>query len=434
MPRVTTPTPRVVIKRKNKKEQFGYLFLTLRWNGNFLIYNIGQKVEFKYWDAKAGRTIFNKKYGQQYIDLNKSLRNHTEHLGEYQREHLNITLDALKLELDYYFKKKERPRSDGKKNLSFFEFIESYIQEEKSKANNKRGTWKKFITVFGNLKQYAKDRKRKLNWTDIDWLFRNDFVNWMYSKPREFSINNAAKVMEVVKQFMNEGLRRRYHSHTIHQEPKFGVQRIKLESKLILTFEELKQLIELDLSRKPRWEKVRDLFVVGCYSALRFSDWHKVNDSIIVEDGIKMIEVLTEKTRQLVIVPVLPELETILKKYDNHLPKATSQEVNRVIKLICKEILKDKTYLKTYSKAGQKLSKKQLRWKDISSHCCRRSFATNFYELGVPPSDLMLITGHSTEKQFFGYIVLDKKKQARRFKTIVDRQQKKRYLDIVKAG
>lgn len=43
----------------------------------------------------------------------------------------------------------------------------------------------------------------------------------------------------------------------------------------------------------------------------------------------------------------------------------------------------------------------------------RRSFATNFYQLGIPAAHLMLITGHSTEKQFFEYINIDKKENAK---------------------
>jgi integrase len=41
----------------------------------------------------------------------------------------------------------------------------------------------------------------------------------------------------------------------------------------------------------------------------------------------------------------------------------------------------------------------------ISSHCCRRSFATNHYgDIKYPTPLLMSITGHSTEKTFLIYI------------------------------
>lgn len=41
----------------------------------------------------------------------------------------------------------------------------------------------------------------------------------------------------------------------------------------------------------------------------------------------------------------------------------------------------------------------------ISSHACRRSFATNFYgDKNYTTPQLMAITGHTTEGQFLNYI------------------------------
>ena len=43
------------------------------------------------------------------------------------------------------------------------------------------------------------------------------------------------------------------------------------------------------------------------------------------------------------------------------------------------------------------------KWQVISSHVCRRSFATNFYGR-IPTSILMNITAHGTETVFLSYI------------------------------
>ena len=43
------------------------------------------------------------------------------------------------------------------------------------------------------------------------------------------------------------------------------------------------------------------------------------------------------------------------------------------------------------------------KWEVISSHVCRRSFATNFYGR-IPTPVLMNITAHGTEKMFLSYI------------------------------
>jgi hypothetical protein len=56
-------------------------------------------------------------------------------------------------------------------------------------------------------------------------------------------------------------------------------------------------------------------------------------------------------------------------------------------------------------KTGRSENGTYPKWKLISSHTCRRSFASNFYaEENYPTPILMNITAHSTEKQFLEYI------------------------------
>jgi len=64
------------------------------------------------------------------------------------------------------------------------------------------------------------------------------------------------------------------------------------------------------------------------------------------------------------------------------------------------------------SKAGKQIDVNMEKWQAVSTHTARRSFATNFYEMGIPAINLMQITGHSSEKQFMGYINIDKKQNA----------------------
>jgi integrase len=44
------------------------------------------------------------------------------------------------------------------------------------------------------------------------------------------------------------------------------------------------------------------------------------------------------------------------------------------------------------------------KWRLISSHVGRRSFATNYWGGPIPTPLLMRMTGHSTEKMFLDYI------------------------------
>ena len=138
MPKITTPIPRINIKKKKKEDKVGYLFFTLRWNGNRVVYPIGgyidqNPVEGNLWNVAEGKIGNKFTYSKYQIDNNKleSLKNH---FAEFIKENPSISVEGLKLELQYFFGKKKRPvDKKTKKKITLFGFIESFIEEEKRK-------------------------------------------------------------------------------------------------------------------------------------------------------------------------------------------------------------------------------------------------------------------------------------------------------------
>ena len=416
MPRVITPTPRVNLRKKNSTDKFGYLYLTFRYNGNPpLSYPLGEMVEAKYWNASTYRTVFNKKYGQEYIDLNNKLDNYRKEVSELYKLNPEITVSNLKLELNYLTGKVERPRADGASHLTLFQFIEVFNEEQQNKKGAKRGTWKKFVTLKNHLKDYCNDRNRKLNFKNIDWSFRADFLNWLYSEPRNHSQNTAAKTIKNLKQVLNDATKRKYNSNLTYKEQGFSVKTVKTKNKIRLTFDEISMLINHKFSR-PSLERTRDLFIVGCFTGLRYSDWSKVSrKNIINHEGVELLEIMTDKTDTLVVIPFLPELRAILEKYDYQLPELSLTNFNIHIKDALQAAGVDTNFLRIYSEAGELKTERMSKSEKASSHAARRSFATNFYDLGIPAVLLMQITGHTTEKQFFEYIDINQYEMALKF-------------------
>lgn len=85
--------------------------------------------------------------------------------------------------------------------------------------------------------------------------------------------------------------------------------------------------------------------------------------------------------------------------------KISLEHFNRYSKEVCKE-----AKIKTMVKGKMRIEKKRTltagnyeKWQVISSHVCRRSFATNFYSR-IPTPVIMNITGHSSEQMFLKYI------------------------------
>ena len=98
---------------------------------------------------------------------------------------------------------------------------------------------------------------------------------------------------------------------------------------------ELETLHRFDLSATPHLDRARDLFLVGCWTGLRFSDFSQIRPENITEkeDG-KYITIETQKTGELVEVPlhdtVLEIMEKYQNKYANSLPPSLrNQPLNR---------------------------------------------------------------------------------------------------------
>jgi integrase len=121
----------------------------------------------------------------------------------------------------------------------------------------------------------------------------------------------------------------------------------------------------------------------------------------------------TRKTNQRVSIPLHKTVKSILKKYNNKLPKAyVNQKMNVYLKELVAKAEINELIETTITKGGKieknTLAKSQL----VSTHTARRSFATNMYLAEVPSISIMKITGHRTESSFLRYIRVSQKENA----------------------
>ena len=76
------------------------------------------------------------------------------------------------------------------------------------------------------------------------------------------------------------------------------------------------------------------MLVIGCYTALRYSDLYTVGQSHVENN---MIKIQNFKTTNLVYIPIHPLVEEIMRKYNGAAPKVTSNsDMNEYIKVVCK--------------------------------------------------------------------------------------------------
>ena len=104
---------------------------------------------------------------------------------------------------------------------------------------------------------------------------------------------------------------------------------------MYLNDSELTQIYNIDLSLAKRLDRVRDLFIIGCCTGLRFSDLSQLCADNFSGDGT--ITIKTIKTGHTVVIPLHTRVRLIMEKYGYDLPKIPSnQKFNEYIKEVAK--------------------------------------------------------------------------------------------------
>ncbi len=249
-----------------------------------------------------------------------------------------------------------------------------------------------------------------LTWEFIDLRFYDDWTNWMRTE-LDMATNTVGKYIRTLKTFMNAATEEGINTNRAYQSARFRSLSEEADT-ISLTEEELDALYALDLSENPRLERVRDLFLVGAWTGLRFSDLQQVSPANISNGYLKALQ---EKTDQPVVIPILPVVKDLLDKYEGRLPKPISnQRFNQYLKEACKlcPLLQQQITLRR-TKGGQRLETQLTKAEAVTTHTARRSFASNLYRRGLPAISIMAITGHRTEKQFLKYIKVGAEEHAK---------------------
>ena len=190
--------------------------------------------------------------------------------------------------------------------------------------------------------------------------------------------------------------------------PYFDVSLFKVHEEdvdaIYLSWQEISSMYNLDLSLEPILDHVRDLFVLGCLTGFRFSDYSDVKPDEI-RNG--MLFVTQTKTGGRIVVPLRPEARAILDKYKMEMPQVSNPEFNLYIKEVASRARINESIKFSFQRGNKMIEETRPKHAWVMSHTCRRSFCTNEFLDGTPVNLIMAISGHKTEKAFRKYIKAD---------------------------
>ena len=391
----------------------------IRFNNTRVKISTGHKVKPSHWNEEKGRV--KNVVDATHKDLINAFLNDLEKytgnfLAELRSARTTITKEIIQEKIELF--RNPPPAEVVPANDTLFAFIDNFIETAPQRVNIETGkpinprTIQKYSTTVRVLREFASNYKRPVDFDTMDLDFYGDFTAWLTKgrKNNLLSVNAVGKYVQTLKVFLNEATAKGLNTKLDYKSSRFKVLKEDSDS-VYLTEQELHRLYVLDLSNQKRLERVRDLFLVGCYTGLRFSDFTTIRPEYIKDGMIRMEQF---KTQGKVVIPCHPVVTALLEKYNGQLPVSISnQKSNDYLKEICKLAELNSSEGKAITKGGVRVVRSLEKWQLVSTHTARRSFATNMYLLGVPSITIMRITGHKTEKAFMRYIKLDEEQHAK---------------------
>ncbi len=338
------------------------------------------------------RNSLNKLNASIETNFNKATDEGIEISGEWLQEQIDTILGAKK-------------KTDVDRLVNYIQvYIDKLPFKEfpNGKRGVARGTIQKYTTLKHKIEDYQKYKKKQFYVKDVDLKFRNDLLKY-FTKIDKLNSNSAGRYIRFLKTVCLDAQLNGYDvNKQLNQIKGFSEK----ASKIFLTFDEL-EIIENTNFERIALENAKDWLIIGCYIGQRVSDLLTLTkDNLTVRNSLELLELTQIKTGKRVAIPLHPKVKEILTKRNGNFPeKISAQKFNKHLKDLCKlSGLNQPTEGAKYDKETKRKVKGTFpKYELITSHVCRRSFASNFYG-DIPTALLISITAHSTESQFLEYI------------------------------
>jgi integrase len=295
--------------------------------------------------------------------------------------------------------------NEVKQGVLFIDFINKMVEiKSKRLAPSFRHNYK---TIIYHLNNFCELTDATLYTNSINEEFLEDFNT--YLEHCNLRLGYIKNIIQCIKGMVKRAAIRGYIVDPSYED--FVIRESDDRNQVYLSMNEITRLYYYENLTKKQ-TRIRDLFIIGCLTGLRYSDYSNLDKSDFVGDYIIK---LTKKTKKKVTIPLHDYVKEIYQKYDGNIPKSLSiQYFNRALKQICKKVGINEKVWDSYIKGGKLVNETKEKWEVVCSHTARRSAATNMYlTKRMATIDIMQITGHTTETSFFKYIKIQDEDKAR---------------------
>ena len=369
-----------------------------------VVINVGYTISPSKWDKELSRVkkrVTNSKY-ESAVEINKAIQEKEGVIStafkKFEFEGIVPTQKILRDTINSLLGKNVgMPRE----LMTFQDAFAAYLMDLSKTKSLTSATYAKLKTIRNIFKEF--DPNLRLDQITKDKL--DEYVEYLINE-RGLQNGTAKKNLTFIRTFLDYCENRRliktdWKTHSVELKTVSG------RKVVFLDLDEFNRVYNFEFPENKQYlERTRDVFCFQCLTSLRYSDVSKLKKTDILNDKVSLV---TEKTDEILEIPLNNQAKAILSKYDNFdsiraLPVISNQKMNEYIKEVCYLVGLNQVVNKTYYKGKDRITESFKKYELISTHTGRRTFICLALANNIPPQTVMKITGHSDYKSMQPYI------------------------------
>ena len=415
----------VIRKGIKNSNQESVIYIRYTYNRKFILINTRISVKPYLFNKETGRIKKSDLSEEKNNFLRKKELEIEKIVIDILNENKEPTLINVKLKYIENYNQNNNQQNNIDTNKIFkineISFLKSYQEfiDYKDRYNKVgKETIKTYYSTLKKLRKFQEKTNYLLSYNSINQKFYDEFTNYLYGQ--NLLDNSVDKYIKNLKLFMKYTMSKGFHKNLDY----LNFKRTKIKTDfVVLTQFELREIYRYKFT-DTFYDRIRDLFLLGCSTGLRFGDLTKLNrgNFIInreptkertIKEGVQYsyIEISTNKTKQKIKIPLNKFICELIEKYDIEnkeitFNKITNQEFNKHIKDVCNVIGINSQISISKNQRGNYKTEQKPKYEFISSHTMRRTFIS-FLSHYVSISDIQSVSGHKDIKILSDYIKHD---------------------------
>lgn len=310
------------------------IYARITSNNQSVLISTGKSIIEKEWNKKAKRVRSSSPNSQLINETLLIIENQVHSIvNKLIQQDKPVTVHEIKGILN----KKDTPEYVPTIHSCFEDYI-NHIQKLMNKDYSKQTYFKYRITMDRTM-QFIRMTYKKSDFKveELQDKFLMDFESFL-----RVNIGNSPKTIhkhiQRFKTVLHYAGKRGVIKHlpSLHYKVKVPIKKVEY-----LTQEEIDRIESKEI-RVERLNIIRDLFIFSCYSGLSYTEMRNLHESHIQTiDSQIWIDMMRQKTKRPLKIPLLPKCVRIIEKYELHitrkskgllLPVPTNQKFNSYLK------------------------------------------------------------------------------------------------------